>query len=125
MPWIAADFGGVLAGYAYCTPYRWRSAYRHALEDSVYVRHGSEGRGVGAALLDALIQRCEALGYRQLDAVIGDRANAASINLHVFFGFLRVGKLHSVGFQLGRSVYSTLMPRPPGPEDTTPPSLTR
>jgi phosphinothricin acetyltransferase len=122
LPWLAADFGGVLAGYAYCTPYRSRSAYRHALEDSVYVRHGSEGRGVGAALLDALIQRCEALGYRQLVAVIGDSANAASINLHASFGFLRVGTLRSVGFKLGRWVDSALMQRPLGPGDATPPS---
>src|SRR5258708_24885866 len=122
LPWLAADFGGVLAGYGYCAPYRSRTAYRYALEDSVYVRHGSEGRGVGTALLDALIQRCEALGYRQLVAVIGDSANAASINLHASFGFLRVGTLRSVGFKFGRWVDSALMQRPLGPGDATPPS---
>ena len=122
LPWLAADFGGVLAGYGYCAPYRSRTAYRYALEDSVYVRHGSEGRGVGSALLDALIERCEALGYRQLVAVIGDSANAASINLHASFGFLRVGTLRSVGFKLGRWVDSVLMQRPLRPGDATPPS---
>ena len=55
LPWLAADFGGVLAGYGYCAPYRTRSAYRYSLEDSIYVRQGSEGRGVGSALLGALI----------------------------------------------------------------------
>ena len=122
LPYLAADFGGVVAGYGYCAPYRSRSAYRYALEDSVYVRHGSEGRGVGAALLGALIERCETLGYRTLIAVIGDSANAASINLHASYGFLRVGTLRSAGFKFGRWVDSVVMQRPLGPGDATPPS---
>ena len=122
LPWLAADFGGVLAGYGYCAPYRTRSAYRYSLEDSIYVRHGSEGRGVGSALLRELIQRCEGLGYRQIVAVIGDSGNAASINLHASFGFLRVATLRSVGFKFGRWVDSVVMQRPLGPGDATPPS---
>ena len=122
LPWLAADFGGVLAGYGYCAPYRTRSAYRYSLEDSIYVRHGSEGRGVGSALLGALIERSEALGYRQLVAVIGDSANAASINLHASFGFLRAATLRSVGFKFGRWVDGVVMQRPLGPGDATPPS---
>jgi L-amino acid N-acyltransferase YncA len=121
LPWLAADFGGVLAGYGYCTPYRTRSAYRYALEDSIYVRHGSEGRGVGSALLGALIERSEALGYRQLIAVIGDSANAPSINLHASFGFLRAATLRSVGFKFGRWVDSVVMQRPLGLGDSTQP----
>ena len=88
------------------------------------MRPGSEGRGVGSALLAALIERCEALGYRQLVAVIGDSANAASINLHASFGFLRVGTLRSVGFKFGRWVDSVLMQRPLGPGDAEPPEST-
>lgn len=122
LPWLAADFGGVLAGYGYCAPYRTRSAYRYSLEDSIYVRHGSEGKGVGSALLRELIQRCEGLGYRQLVAVIGDSGNAASINLHASFGFLRVATLRSIGFKFGRWVDSVVMQRPLGPGDATPPS---
>src|SRR6266581_3471744 len=121
LPWLAADFGGVLAGYGYCAPYRARSAYRFALEDSVYVREDMQGRGVGSALLAELIRRCEALGYRQLVAVIGDSAHAASINLHTALGFLRVGTLRSVGFKLGRWVDSVIMQRPLGPGDASPP----
>jgi phosphinothricin acetyltransferase len=121
LPWLAADFGGVLAGYGYCAPYRSRSAYRYSLEDSVYVRQGSEGRGVGSALLAALIREAEALGYRQLIAVIGDSGHAASINLHASLGFMRVGMLRSVGFKLGRWVDSVLMQRPLGAGDATPP----
>ena len=122
LPWLAADFGGEIAGYGYCAPYRTRSAYRFTLEDSIYVRAGSEGRGVGGALLGALIARCEALGYRQIVAVIGDSANAASINLHASFGFLRVGILRSAGFKLGRWVDSVVMQRPLGPGDASRPS---
>jgi len=122
LPWLAAEFGGVLAGYGYCAPYRTRSAYRFSLEDSIYVRQGSEGRGVGSALLGALIERCEGLGYRQVVAVIGDSGNAASINLHASFGFLRVATLRSVGFKFGRWVDSVVMQRPLGPGDSTPPS---
>jgi phosphinothricin acetyltransferase len=121
LPWLAADFGGVLAGYGYCTLYRTRSAYRFSLEDSVYVRHGSEGRGVGTALLRALIAQVEALGYRQLIAVIGDSAHAPSINLHASCGFVRIGILRSVGFKFGRWVDTVLMQRPLGRGDGTPP----
>ncbi len=122
LPWLVADFGGLVAGYAYCTPYRARSAYRYALEDSVYVREDMTGKGVGSALLAELVRRCDSLGYRQIVAVIGDSANAASINLHATFGFLRVGTLRSVGFKFGRWVDSVLMQRPLGRGDATPPS---
>jgi L-amino acid N-acyltransferase YncA len=122
LPYLVADFGGSLAGYGYCAPYRTRSAYRYALEDSVYVRHDAHGRGVGGVLLAALIAHCEALDYRQLIAVIGDSAHAASIGLHAAHGFLRVGTLRSVGFKFGRWVDSVIMQRPLGPGDATPPA---
>ena len=121
LPWLVADFAGVVAGYGYCAPYRTRSAYRYTLEDSVYVREDYHGRGVGAALLEALIERCTALGYRQMIAVIGDSAHKASINLHASCGFLRVGTLRSVGFKFGRWVDSVLMQRPLAAGDGTPP----
>ena len=121
LPYLVADFGGTLAGYGYCAPYRTRSAYRYALEDSVYVHPDAQGRGVGRALLAELIRQCEALGYRQLIAVIGDSAHAASIGLHEAQGFLRVGTLRSVGFKLGRWVDSVIMQRPLGSGDATKP----
>lgn len=121
LPYLVADFGGAIAGYGYCGPYRTRSAYRYALEDSVYVRPDVQGRGVGSALLSELIRRCEGLGYRQLVAVIGDSAHAASISLHAAHGFLRVGTLRSVGFKFGRWVDSVIMQRPLGPGDATRP----
>ena len=122
LPYLAADAGGALAGYGYCTLYRTRSAYRYSLEDSVYVRKDAVGRGIGSAILGELVKRCEALGYRQIIAVIGDSANAASIGVHASQGFLRVGTLRSSGFKFGRWVDSVLMQRPLGPGDGTPPS---
>jgi L-amino acid N-acyltransferase YncA len=121
LPYLVAEYGLDVAGYGYCAPYRARSAYRYAVEDSVYVRHDMAGRGVGKALLEELIVRCEALGYRQIIAVIGDSGHAASIGVHAACGFLRVGTLRSVGFKFGRWVDSVLMQRPLGPGDATRP----
>jgi phosphinothricin acetyltransferase len=121
LPYVVAEFGGEVAGYGYCGLYRTRSAYRYALEDSVYVRTDMLGRGVGGALLAELIRCCEGLGYRQLIAVIGDSAHAASIALHARHGFLRVGTLRSVGYKFGRWIDSVIMQRPLGSGDSTPP----
>ena len=122
LPYLVAEYGAEVVGYGYCAPYRARSAYRHALEDSIYIRHDRGGRGIGRRLLEELIRRCEGLGYRQIVAVIGDSGNAASIGVHAACGFLRVGTLRSVGFKFGRWVDSVFMQRPLGPGDGTPPS---
>ena len=121
LPYLVADYGGTVAGYGYCSLYRTRSAYRYTLEDSIYVRPGTERRGVGSALLAELIRRCEAAGYRQLVAIIGDSGNAASIGLHESHSFLRVGTLRSAGYKFGRWVDSVIMQRPLGTGDGTPP----
>jgi L-amino acid N-acyltransferase YncA len=121
LPYLVAEFGGIVAGYAYCSLYRSRSAYRYSLEDSVYVRPDAQGRGIGKTLLGELIRRAEALGYRQMIAVIGDSANVASIGLHESEGFVRAGTLRSVGFKFGRWVDSVIMQRPLGSGDSTPP----
>ena len=110
-PYLVAVADGQVVGYSYATLYRTRSAYRHTLEDSVYVREGFGGRGIGAALLGALLERCRAGPWRQMVAVIGDSANAPSINLHRRLGFREVGTLEAVGFKFGRWVDSVLMQR--------------
>jgi phosphinothricin acetyltransferase len=121
LPYLAAEEAGEVLGYGYCTPYRTRSAYRYALEDSVYVREGQHRKGIGKAILAELIVRCEQLGYRQMIAVIGDSAQDASIGLHARLGFLRAGTLRSVGFKFGRWVDTVMMQRPLGRGDGTPP----
>ena len=125
LPYLVAERAGRIVGYAYATQYRARSAYRHSLENSVYVREGEGGRGIGEALLVALIERCEGGPWRQMVAVIGDSANAASIGLHRKLGFRAVGTLAAVGFKFGRWVDSVLMQRPLGEGDRTLPPATK
>eukprot|EP01042_Synura_sphagnicola_P010187 gene10187-13081_t len=87
LPYLAAELNGRVVGYSYASSYRPRPAYRHTIEDSVYVAEGQAGRGIGGALLSGLIGRCEAGPWRQMLAVIGDSGNASSIGLHRRFGF--------------------------------------
>lgn len=119
LPYFVAIAGGEIVGYGYCTPFRPRSAYRFCVENSVYVKAGVHRRGAGKALLAALIERCTALGYRQMIAVIGDSANIASIELHASQGFVRAGLLRSTGYKFGRWVDTVLMQRPLGDGDGT------
>jgi L-amino acid N-acyltransferase YncA len=100
-------------------PYRLRPGYRYTLEDSIYVAPEDLRRGVGHALLGELIERCTALGYRQMVAVIGDSANAASISLHQKLGFRHVGMLPATGFKHRRWVDTVLMQRALGDGDTS------
>src|SRR5262249_52713430 len=81
-PYLIAEIGGTVAGYAYASFYRTRPAYRFTVEDSVYVAPHMQRRGVGKALLRELIEACTALGFRQIIAVIGDSNQAASIGVH-------------------------------------------
>jgi L-amino acid N-acyltransferase YncA len=119
LPWLVAERDGAVVGYAYASLYRSRSGYRYTLEDSVYVREGSGGRGIGEALLRALIGRCSTGPWRQMIAIIGDSANTASIGLHRKLGFRHAGTLDTVGFKLGRWVDSVFMQRPLGDGGTT------
>jgi L-amino acid N-acyltransferase YncA len=121
LPYVVAESDGIVLGYAYANFYRPRSAYRFTVEDSVYIAENAVGRGIGRRLLACLIERCTALGYRQMVAVIGDSGHKASIGLHERAGFQRVGLLPSVGFKFGRWVDSVLMQRPLGPGDTAAP----
>lgn len=99
LPRLVAEIDGAVAGYAYAGPFRLRAAYRYMVEDSVYVDPAFQGRGIGRALLQALIARCEALGLRQMAAVIGDSANAGSIALHAACGFRHAGSFQAAGWK--------------------------
>ncbi len=113
-----------LRGYAYAGPYRARPAYRHTVENSVYVAPGLEGRGIGRALLEELIRRCTALGFRQMIAVIGDSGHLPSIKFHESLGFREAGHLRSVGFKFERWVDIVILQRPLGPGDASLPDAT-
>lgn len=121
MPYLVAQEDGRVLGYAYANFYRPRSAYRYSAEDSIYVAHDAVGRGVGRRLLQTLIDRCTAMGFRQMVAVIGDSQNRGSIALHAAQGFQKVGNLPSTGYKFGRWVDSFLMQRSLGDGDATPP----
>ena len=110
-PWLVAEADGAIAGYAYASAYRDRSAWRITLEDSVYVAHDRARQGVGRLLLGALIGRCAAGGYSQMVAVIGDSHSAGSIGLHASLGFHHVGTLERVGLKFGRVLDVVLMQR--------------
>lgn len=121
LPYLVAAIDGAIVGYCYAASYRPRPAYRYTIEDSVYVADGLGGRGIGAALLAALLARCEAGPWRQMIAIIGHSENAGSIALHRRFGFAHVGTLRSVGFKFGRWVDSVVMQRALGPGDAAAP----
>jgi phosphinothricin acetyltransferase len=109
-PFLIAERGGEVAGYAYATQIRDRPGYRFTAEDSIYVHPERMGQGIGGALLDALIERCIAGGFRQLIAVVGG-GEPGSVALHSSRGFREVGRLHAVGWKHGRwldSVYLQL-----------------
>ncbi|WP_335342303.1 N-acetyltransferase family protein [Sedimenticola hydrogenitrophicus] len=119
LPYLVAELDDRVVGYCYATTYRPRPAYRNTIEDSVYVADGMQGRGIGMALLAALIARCETGPWRQMVAVIGDSGNAGSIAQHERLGFRRMGTLEAVGFKLGRWVDTVLMQRALGAGSST------
>jgi phosphinothricin acetyltransferase len=111
LPYLVAELDGRIAGYAYAGPYRPRPAYRYTVEDSVYVARFARRRGVGRALLDAVIERATAHGMRQMVAIVGDSAHLASIELHLGAGFRLVGTLENVGWKFGRWLGTVIMQR--------------
>jgi L-amino acid N-acyltransferase YncA len=111
LPFLVAAAGAVVGGYAYAAPWRPKPAYRHTVEDTVYVSPGHTGRGIGGALLGALLAGCERAGARQVIAVIADTGGDASAALHRRFGFVQAGRLCGVGRKHGRWVDTVLMQR--------------
>lgn len=111
-PWLVAESDGAVIGYAYAGLYRTRAAYRFIVEDSVYVTPQAKSQGVGKALLTELIERCGALGYWRMVAVIGDgEVNRASVGLHRALGFAECGRIVGSGFKHGRWLDTVLMQR--------------
>jgi len=119
-PYFVAEADGKVVGYAYASLYRTRPAYRFTVEDSVYIDPAAQRRGIGKALLLRLIESCTALGYRQMIAVIGDSAQAASIGLHKACGFEPAGNLKNIGWKFGRWLDTPLMQLALGDGASTP-----
>ena len=110
-PYVVAELGKKVLGYGYTGPYRDRPAYRHTVEDSIYLAVEARSQGIGGALLRRLIDEAAALGFRQMVAVIGDSANDASVRLHKAAGFELIGTLKDVGFKHGRWLDTVIMQR--------------
>jgi len=115
LPFLVAESGGVIAGYAYAGPWRRKAAYRLTVEDSVFVAPGRTGEGIGRLLLTELLTACAEAGVRQVIAVIADSGDAASAGLHRACGFTEAGRLTGVGFKQGRWIDTLLMQRSVGP----------
>jgi phosphinothricin acetyltransferase len=120
-PYIVAEIDGTVAGYAYAGPYRARPAYRFTVENSIYIAPEMHRRGIGRALLAALIEASTARGFRLMIAVIGDSAQAASIGVHKALGFADAGVFKNVGYKFGRWLDTVHMQLPLGDGAKTPP----
>jgi L-amino acid N-acyltransferase YncA len=118
---VSADAAGAVTGFAYASAFRPRPAYRYTAEDSVYIHPDHMGRGLGKALVARVIAACEALGVRQMIAVIGDSANAGSIGLHRSLGFEDAGVGRGFGFKFGRWLDVVWMQKTLGPGSDVPP----
>jgi L-amino acid N-acyltransferase YncA len=109
-PYLVAEKAGAVLGYAYAGAFRPRPAYRFIVEDSVYVAPQAKGQGVGLGLMQALIEACQAAGFRQIIAVIGDgHADSASVRLHEKLGFRHSGRLEGSGYKHGRWLDTVFM----------------
>ena len=111
LPFLVAEADGAVAGYAYASPWRPKPAYRHTVEDSVYLAPGQRGRGLGRRLLESLLAGCADAGVRQVIAVIAGSGDPASVALHRACGFADVGRLTQVGYKHGRWIDTLLMQR--------------
>ena len=120
-PYFVAMLDGRVAGYAYAGAYRPRPAYRFTVENSIYLDPSFHRRGIGLLLLERLVTECEARGFRQMIAVIGDSANAGSIGVHTRCGFQVIGTHPSVGLKFGRWLDTVMMQRALGEGATTVP----
>jgi phosphinothricin acetyltransferase len=114
LPFLVAEASGMpgtVCGFAYASPWRPKPAYRHTVEDTVYLSPGHTGRGLGSALLGGLLAGCADAGARQVIAVIADTGSDASAALHRRFGFTEAGRLSGVGRKHGRWIDTVLMQR--------------
>ena len=98
LPFLVCKIDDMVVGYAYATPYRSRAAYRHTIEESVYVDQVHHNKGIGKALLLALISYCKEIDVRCIVAVVGGY-NESSLAMHRRVGFKDVGVLHDVGYK--------------------------
>ena len=117
-PWLVAEEGGRMLGYAYASAFRARPAYDWAAETTVYLADDAQERGVGRALYDHLLARLTAAGFTQAVAIIA-LPNDASVRLHERLGFSAIGVNPAVGWKHGRwidvGMWQRALAATPGP----------
>jgi len=110
MPFLVAESpSGQLLGYALVAPWKPKRAYRYTVEDSIYLGPAASGKGLGKALLGALIDASKAAGLKEILAVIADQGADGSIALHEKFGFKEIGRMGRVGFKFDRWLGTVLL----------------
>jgi L-amino acid N-acyltransferase YncA len=100
-PVIVAVADERVVGWGSLSVFHARSAYRHTVENSIYLHHQYLRQGIGSLVLQELIRRARDLGHHVIIAGM-DGEQAGSIALHAKFGFEKVGHLKQVGFKFGR-----------------------
>ena len=106
---VAVSPGGQVLGYALCSPWRQKRAYRYTVESSIYIRPAATGKGLGKALLGALIDAGKEAGLKQMLAIIADKGAEGSLKLHEQFGFKEIGRMGKVGFKFDRWIGTVLL----------------
>ena len=110
MPYLVAESPSQqILGYAYVYPWKEKAAYRFTVENSIYLRAASTGKGLGRVLMGELITASKAAGLKEIIAVIADKGAEASIKMHHDFGFKEIGRMGKVGFKFERWLGTILM----------------
>lgn len=120
--WVAEGHDGVVLAYAYAGLFHARAAYRHTVENAVYVAQDQRRQGIGTALMQRIIDDCTACDCRQMLALISAQEADASIAIHTRLGFAPIGTLQAVGFKFGRWIDVVQMQRRLGAGDGLPAS---
>ncbi len=107
-PFLVAERGGAVLGYAYATQFRPRAAYARTCENSIYIAEDARGQGIGVRLLGNLVAAARECGFEQMIAVIGG-GEPASVALHGKCGFVHAGRMRNVGFKFGRRLDTVYM----------------
>jgi phosphinothricin acetyltransferase len=106
---VAVSPSGQVIGYALCSPWKQKRAYRFTAESSIYLGAAATGKGLGKALLTALIDASREAGLKQLLAIIADKGAEASLRLHEQLGFKEIGRMGRVGFKFDRWIGTVLL----------------